>query len=165
MRGTLQTRLIRTIAVCAILLPGVIAGAQNRLEVSAGAGLFDGVFLKAKYGNRVEIGISQDLVSQLHTSGLEIYYRVPRKYEPAMPGPFYVMCGFSTTLFGKGYDLFEKSYIYPRIGRSFLFSRKPGKAGINLDLGVTVFRSTNPPEGYITEIIPFSGSAGFFYRF
>lgn len=155
----------KIITVCAILLAGTVMQAQGRLEVSAGAGLFDGIFIKAKYGGRVEIGLSQDLVSQLHTTGLEIYYRIPRKYEPAMPGPFYVMCGLSTTLLGKGYDLFEQSYIYPRIGRSFLFSRKPGRAGINVDLGITIHRSTNPPEGYITDIIPFSGSAGFFYRF
>lgn len=153
------------ITVCAVLLTGTVLHAQGRLEVSAGAGLFDGIFIKAKYGGRVEIGLSQDLVSQLHTTGLEIYYRIPRKYEPAMPGPYYVMCGFSTTLLGKGYDPFEQSYIYPRIGRSFLFSRKPGRAGINVDLGITIHRHTNPPEGYITDIIPFSGSAGFFYRF
>ncbi len=153
------------LTVCIVILAATALQAQGRLEVSAGAGLFEGIFIKAKYGSRVEIGLSQDLVSQLHTTGLEVYYRIPRKFEPAMPGPFYLMCGVSTTLLGKGYDTFEQSYIYPRIGRSFLFSRKPGRAGINIDLGITIHRHTNPPEGYITDIIPFSGSAGFFYRF
>ena len=159
------TKLKKIITVFTALLAITALQAQNRFEVSTGAGLFEGVFIKAKYGNRVEIGLSQDLVTQLHTTGLEIYYRIPRKYEPARPGPFYLMCGVSTTLFGRGYDTFEQSYIYPRIGRSFLFSRKPGKAGINIDLGVTIHRHTNPPEGYITEFWPISGSAGFFYRF
>jgi hypothetical protein len=165
MHGISRTKIHKVSAVCLFLLVCISLQAQGRLEVSAGAGLFDGIFIKAKYGGRVEIGLSQDLVSQLHTTGLEIYYRIPRKYEPAMPGPFYVMCGVSTTLLGKGYDTFEQTYIYPRIGRSFLFSQKPGRAGINIDLGITVHRYTNPPEGYITDIIPFSGSAGFFYRF
>ncbi len=165
MHGISRTRTHKVLTVCLFLLAGISLQAQGRLEVSAGAGLFDGIFIKAKSGGRVEIGLSQDLVSQLHTTGLEIYYRIPRKYEPAMPGPFYVMCGVSTTLLGKGYDPFEQSYIYPRIGRSFLFAKKPGRAGINIDLGITIHRSSNPPEGYITDIIPFSGSAGFFYRF
>ena len=141
------------------------AGAQNRFEVSAGAGLFDGGFIKARYGNRIEVGLSQDLVSQLHTTGLEVYFRISRKYEPALPGPFYIMCGVSTTLFGKGYDTFEQTFIYPRIGRSFLFRGKTGRAGLNADIGFAVHRHTNPPEGYLTEVIPISCSAGFFYRF
>ncbi|MCU0457480.1 MAG: hypothetical protein MUE37_00125 [Bacteroidales bacterium] len=161
----LRKSVIRFISVCAILLPAIALEAQNRLEISTGVGFFDGVFVKAKYGNRLEIGISQDLVSQLHTTGLEIYYRIPRRYEPANPGPFYIMCGFSTTFFGKGYDTFEKSFIYPRMGRSFILSRRSGRAGLNIDLGVSFLRSTNPPGDYITDFIPFSGSAGFFYRF
>ncbi len=139
--------------------------AQNRFEISAGAGLFEGGFLKAKYGNRIEIGLSQDFVSQLHTTGLEVYYRIPRKHEPALPGPFYIMCGVSTTLFGKGYDTFEQTFIYPRIGRSFLFRRKTGRAGLNADIGFVIHRHTDPPAGYLTEVIPISCSTGFFYRF
>lgn len=161
----LQISAFRFIAFCIILLPAIALQSQNRLEISTGVGFFDGVFVKAKYGNRIEIGISQDLVTQLHATGLEIYYRIPRKYEPSVPGPFYLMCGFSTTLFGRGYDTFEKSFLYPRLGRSFILSRRSGRAGLNIDFGVTLLRSTDPPEGYITDFIPFSGSAGFFYRF
>ncbi len=160
-----RINLLRVIAVCAALFTGVSLWSQNRFEISAGAGLFEGGFVKAKYGNRFEVGLSQDLVSQLHTTGLEIYFRIPRKYEPALPGPFYIMCGVSTTLFGKGYDTFEQTFIYPRIGRSFLFRSKTGRAGLNADIGFAIHRHTNPPEGYITEVIPISGSAGFFYRF
>ncbi len=139
--------------------------AQDLFEVSTGAGLFEGGFLKIKYGSKTQVGLSQDVLSQLHTTGLEIYYRLSRKGEPGSSGPYYIMCGASTTLFGTGYDAFEQSFIYPRIGRSFFFSRKTSKAGLNADLGITVHRSTNPPEGYITEIFPFSGSLGVFYRF
>jgi len=160
-----RTAIQKSITVFVLLYAGMALHAQGRFEVSAGAGLFDGIFIKAKYGGKVEIGLSQDLVSQLHTTGLEIYYRIPRKYEPALRGPFYLMCGVSTPLLGKGYDLYEQSYIYPRLGRSFFFSHKPGRAGINIDLGITIHRHTNPPEGYMTDFIPFSGSAGFFYRF
>jgi hypothetical protein len=148
-----------------LLLSVRVLSAQGNFEISTGAGLFEGIFLKAKYGHKIQVGLSQDLVSQLHTTGLEVYYRLPRKAAPDMPGPFYLMCGVSTTLFGKGYDTFEQSYIYPRIGRSFLFSGRTGRAGVNADLGVTVHRYTNPPEGYITDLVPISGSIGFFYRF
>lgn len=139
--------------------------AQGRFEISTGAGLFDGIFLKARYGNKVQVGVSQDLVSQLHTTGLEVYYRLPRKAAPGKPGPFYLMCGVSTTLFGKGYDTFEQSFIYPRIGRSFLIPGRSSRFGLNADLGVAINRRTNPPEGYITDLVPISGSIGFFYRF
>lgn len=148
-----------------LLLSSQYVQAQARLEISTGAGLFDGIFLKAKYGEIVQVGFSQDLISQLHTTGIEVYYRLPRRGAPGTAGPFYVMCGLSTTLFGKGYDTFEQSFLYPRIGRSFLFPGRASRFGMNMDLGLTVHRHTNPPEGYITELRPISGSLGFFYRF
>ena len=148
-----------------LLLSGLAMSAQGRFEVSTGAGLFDGVFIKAKYGHTIQVGLSQDLISQLHTTGIEIYYRLPRKSAPGMPGPFYLMCGASTTLFGKGYDPFEQSFIYPRVGRSFLIPGRSSRLGLNADIGIAFHRYSNPPEGYITDIVPISGSLGFFYRF
>ena len=153
------------ILALALLLSSLHVQAQARLEISTGAGLFDGIFLKAKYGQIVQVGFSQDLVSQLHTTGIEVYYRLPRRGAPGTEGPFYLMCGLSTTLFGKGYDTFEQSFIYPQIGRSFLIPGRLNRFGLNSDLGVTVHRLTNPPDGYITELRPTSGSLGFFYRF
>ncbi len=61
--------------------------------------------------------------------------------------------------------LFEQSFLYPTIGRSFLIPGRSNRFGLNSDLGVTVHRLTNPPDGYITELRPTSGSLGFFYRF
>ncbi|HCM60741.1 MAG TPA: hypothetical protein DIS74_10280 [Bacteroidales bacterium] len=153
------------ILALALLLSSLHVQAQPRFEVSTGAGLFDGIFLKAKYGQTVQVGFSQDLASQLHTTGIEFYYRLPRRGAPGTAGPFYLMCGLSTTLFGKGYDTFEQSFLYPRIGRSFLIPGRLNRFGLNSDLGVTVHRLTNPPDGYITELRPTSGSLGFFYRF
>ncbi len=160
-----QILLFRVVLLTVLLLSARALSAQGRFEISTGAGLFDGIFIKAKYGQKIQVGLSQDLVSQLHTTGLEIYYRLPRKATQGMPGPFYLMCGVSTTLFGKGYDTFDHSYIYPRIGRSFLIPGRTSRVGLNADLGVVIHRRTNPPEGYITDIVPISGSLGFFYRF
>jgi len=160
-----QITLMRVVLISFMLLAVQSLSAQGKFEISTGAGLFDGIFLKAKYGNKIQVGVSQDLVSQLHTTGVEVYYRLPRKSAPEMPGPFYLMCGVSTTLFGKGYDTFEQSFIYPRIGRSFIIPGRSSRFGLNADLGVTFHRSTNPPEGYITDFVPISGSLGFFYRF
>jgi hypothetical protein len=75
------------------------------------------------------------------------------------------MCGVSTTLFGKGYDTFEQSFIYPRVGRSFLFPGRSSKYGLNADIGFAIHRYSDPPEGYITDLFPISGSLGFFCRF
>ena len=156
---------VRIVLLTVFLLSVRALSAQSGFEVSTGAGLFDGIFIKARYGRNFQVGFSQDLVSQLHTTGVEIYYRLSGKSAPGMPGPFYLMCGASTTLFGKGYDLFEQSYIYPRIGRSFLIPGRASRYGLNADLGIVIHRRTNPPEGYITDIVPISGSLGFFYRF
>jgi hypothetical protein len=160
-----RLRFVHALLLLTLILSLQSAAAQARLEISTGAGLFDGVFLKAKYGEIVQVGFSQDLISQLHTTGIEVYYRLPRRGAPGTAGPFYVMCGLSTTLFGKGYDTFEQSFLYPRIGRSFLIPGRASRFGMNMDLGLTVHRYTNPPEGYITELRPISGSLGFFYRF
>lgn len=151
--------------VLTMVFPLLSVHAQSRFEISTGAGLFDGIFLKAKYGGTVQVGLSQDMLTQHRTTGLEVYYRLPRKSAPGMPGPFYLMCGVSTTLFGKGYDTFEQSFIYPRIGRSFLIPGRSSRFGLNADLGFAINRRTNPPEGYITDFVPISASAGFFYRF
>lgn len=150
--------------VCLAVTSNLLS-AQGGFEISAGAGLFDGIFLKAKYGHTVQVGLSQDLVSQLRATGLEFYYRLPGKSVPGIPGPFYLMCGISTTLFGKGYDRFEQCFIYPRLGRSFLIPGRASRFGLNVDLGVTIHRYSNPPEGYLTELFPISASLGFFYRF
>ncbi|MDZ7633097.1 MAG: hypothetical protein U5L72_01070 [Bacteroidales bacterium] len=159
-----RLRFSGAIVTLILLLSCHLLQAQGRFEISTGAGLFDGIFIKAKYGSTIQVGLSQDLVSQLHTTGLEVYYRLPRKSAPGIPGPFYLMCGVSTTLFGKGYDNFEQSFIYPRIGRSFLISGKSSRYGLNIDLGVAIHRYSNPPDGYISDFIPISGSLGFFYR-
>lgn len=153
------------LAVSFLVLPTLAAPAQGGFEISTGAGLFDGIFLKAKCGRTVQVGLSQDFVSQLRITGIEIYYRLPGRSAPGIPGPFYLMCGFSTTLFGKGYDRFEQSFIYPRLGRSFLIPGRASRFGLNADLGVTIHRYSNPPEGYLTDLVPISGSLGFFYRF
>jgi hypothetical protein len=98
-----RSRLSCVILTLALLLSSQLAEAQARFEVSTGAGLFDGIFLKAKYGQIVQVGLSQ-------------------------PG-------------------------------------RASRFGLNADLGVAIHRSTNPPEGYITELFPISASLGFFYRF
>jgi len=156
---------IRAILLLTLLLSRISLPAQSRFEISTGAGLFDGIFIKAKYGRTVQVGLSQDLVSQLHTTGLEIYYLLPRKSGRGVSGPYYLMCGVSTTLFGKGYDTFEQSFIYPRVGRSFLFPGRSSKYGLNADIGFAIHRYSDPPEGYITDLFPISGSLGFFCRF
>jgi hypothetical protein len=126
--------------------------------------LFDGFFLKAKYGKNIQLGLSQDIATPLKSTAFEIYYRLPKKSDPEALRKYYLMFGIAGTILGKGYDDFEKIFMYPRFGRSFLLSKESGKFGLNIDLGVCILRSPNPPDGYITELVPFSGSIGFFLR-
>lgn len=138
--------------------------AQNKFEMSSGGGLFDGFFLKAKYGKYIQLGLSQDIATQLKSTAFEIYYRLPKKSDTEALRKYYLMLGIAGTILGKGYDDLEKTFMYPRIGRSFLLSKESGKFGLNIDLGVCMLRSSNPPNGYITEFVPFSGSIGLFLR-
>jgi len=152
-----------------ILLAGIILFgnplmAQNKFEISSGGGLFDGLFIKAKYGKYIQIGFSQDIASELKSTAFEIYYRLPKKSDTEALRKYYLMIGIAGTILGKGYDDVEKIFMYPRIGRSFLLSKESGKFGLNIDLGVCMLRSSNPPDDYITEFVPFSGSIGVFLR-
>lgn len=152
------------ILLAGIMLYGNLLMAQNKFEISSGGGLFDGFFLKAKYGKYIQLGLSQDIASPLKSTAFEIYYRLPKKSNSEALRKYYLMLGIAGTIFGKGYDYLEKAFLYPRIGRSFLLSKESGKFGLNIDLGVCLMRSSNPPDGYITEFVPFSGSIGLFLR-
>lgn len=70
------------------------------------------------------------------------------------------MGGISSTLFAKGYSDFEKITIYPRIGKSFYFSKS---AGVNGDIGLGLLMAKDI-NGYSLSIWPSFG-VHFFIRF
>ncbi|MCK7542428.1 MAG: hypothetical protein MZV63_71915 [Marinilabiliales bacterium] len=112
------------------------------MKSAPGPGYLTGDLHQAKYGRTSAGGTEPGpMLTQLHyLTGHGVYYRLPRKSAPGMPGPFYLMCGVSTTLFGKGYDTFEQSFILPKDRKVFPFSGKSSRYGLNVDLGVAIHR-------------------------
>lgn len=164
MKKTMIARLTTVIALTMIFSQSFKA--QGKTEISAGGGFFDGLFIKARYGTNIQIGVSQGYGAGtgFDLTAIEILVRLKKSSYPDAFRKCYLMCGFGTVFTG-GYEPFEKSMLYPRLGRSFFFSKEKMNAGINAEAGITFLRSTNPPDGYVTDIIPFSASVGFFYRF
>jgi hypothetical protein len=137
--------------------------AQKNFEADFGAGFMEGLSTKLKFGNNFQVGICQGFapgVSPLWFTGAELYGHFGKQSKFTNQHTFYVMSGFSTTLFSLGYDAFEKIMIYPRIGKTVNFS---AKSGLNFDVGPG-FLSADDIDGYHTSTT-FTASIHFFVRF
>ncbi len=106
---------------------------QGKFEAGLGGGLFEAGSIKIKYGNNLQVGVCQGfLFADFWQTGAEVYYHFAGVSKYVNQHPYYIMGGVSTTLFSRGYDRFEKIFIYPRIGRTFSFSKR---YGVSLDAG------------------------------
>jgi hypothetical protein len=131
------------------MLFALTAFSQKNFEANFGAGFMEGLSLKMKYGNNIQLGICQGFapgISPLWLTGAELYYHFGKKSKYTEQRCFYIMTGVSATLFAKGYDPTEKVLLYPRIGRSMNFSKNKG---LNVDMGPG-FLSTDDNLGYYT---------------
>jgi hypothetical protein len=143
------------------LFSGSVAYSQSKFEVDAGAGLFEGLSIKVKYGNNLQIGLCQGFAQGSYwMTGVEGYYHFGGLSKYNNQKTFYAMSGISSTLFAKGYSNFEKIIIYPRIGKSFYFSKG---IGVNADIGLGLLMADDI-NGYVLSIFP-SFAVHFFIRF
>lgn len=154
-------KLILLFAVLALTVLQV--SSQNKIEADFGAGIMEGLSTKLKFGNNFQVGLCQGYapgVTPFWLTGAEIYYHFGKESKYTSQRTFYIMGGFSATLFAKGYDSLEKIMTYPRIGRTVNFS---ATTGINLDLGIG-FLSADDIDGYHTTTMLTAG-VHFFIRF
>ena len=150
------------VLLAVFILLGSPAIAQNKVEADFGAGFLEGLSTKLKYGNNLQIAVCQGYapgVSPLWLTGTELYCHFGKESKFAGQRTFYVMGGFSTTLFALGYDSFEKIATYSRIGRTINFS---AKTGLNVDFGIGIL-SADDIDGYHSTLIP-TASVHFFVR-
>ena len=145
-----------------ILLIGSPVFSQSKIEADFGVGFMEGLSTKLKFGNNFQFGLCQGFapgVSPFWLTGTELYYHFGKESKFAGQRTFYVMGGFSTTLFALGYDSFEKIATYSRIGRTINFS---AKTGLNVDFGIGIL-SADDIDGYHSTLIP-TASVHFFVR-
>lgn len=134
---------------------------QSKVEADLGAGLFEGISLKLKYGSNFQIALCQGYAqSSFWMTGIEGYYHFAGVSKHLEQRTFYVMMGFSSTLFAGGYDSFEKIVSYSRLGKTFNFSKK---SGLNIDVGAGIL-SADDIDGYHSSMVPTFG-VHYFRRF
>jgi len=134
---------------------------QNKVEADMGVGLFEGISLKVKYGNNIQLALCQGIAQKsFWMTGVEGYYHFAGLSKHLDQRTFYAMMGLSGTLFASGYDNFEKIVWYTRLGKTFNFSKK---SGLNLDAGAGIL-SADDIDGYHSSVIPTFG-IHYFIRF
>jgi hypothetical protein len=152
----------RTIAVCTIGLLFIYSSvySQEKMELDIGAGFFEALSLKAKFGNNIQVGIGQGFVGKYaFHSCLELYYQRGRIRNPDRKIPFYIMGGVGSTFLSTGYQN-HITTIYPRVGWSIRFSQR---TGLNLDAGPCLFRTKDTDDSFNWSFVP-SGSIHFFVK-
>lgn len=131
---------------------------QGKLEVDIGAGYFEAVSLKIKYGSKFQFGVCQGFFtgSPIWLTGVEGYYHFSGESKYTEQPTFYAMAGLSSTLFSNSYGRFEKIFIYPRIGRAINFSER---FGANIDIGIGLFldKDIKDSDGYLPMLTPSFG--------
>jgi hypothetical protein len=149
------------VLVVLFLLSGFTAHSKNHFEISLGIGYMDGINAKLKYGNNLQIGVSQFLF--YNSSALEVYYHFAGKSEYSDQRLWYCMAGNNWNWQIPSIGITDKSsypFLYFRVGRTFNLSTK---IGMSFELGLgneyeqlkDIFNPAN-----ILPTINF----GFFYR-
>ena len=138
-------------------------GPRPRLEAGFGYGFPEAIGIKFKYGNKIQAGLVQALDSHgFGPTGLEVYYHIGEKPRLMDQAPLYLSGGFAGYLFNVDYTKEYSFIIYPRVGRSFCFSRN---TGINLDVGPGFPLGRYKNSNNTIAPVLFTGSFTIFIRF
>ena len=145
----------------------------SKFELSGGLGGPELLNVKIKYGQNLQMGIciggyighglfrSDEIIVQ-GSFAAEISYHFSGKSKYVEQAPWYILGGlgyYDIPISGL-YGIYDIGF-YPRIGRTFNFSKK---AGMNLDIGIFLPLSEAQNEGtYVFKVLP-SGSISLFLR-
>jgi hypothetical protein len=136
---------------------------KYRFEADIGYGFPEAIGIKFKYGNKIQAGIVQSLDSRgLGATGIEIYYHAGKKPRLLDQAPWYISGGVAGYLINVDYLKEYNFLIYPRVGRSFYFSRN---SGINLDVGPGFPLGRDKNSNNTIAPVLFTGSLTIFIRF
>jgi hypothetical protein len=147
---------IRILIISAILSPVYQAFSQvyprSRFEVSAGGGWPEMAAVKLKYGENLQVGISQGVI--MNTS-LEVYYHFAGKSMLTDRKIWYGVAGVERLYWNRGTNWMP----FLRFGRELNFARR---YGIKIDLGV--FYPLEDSDYFSNSVINPSGTIHFFLR-
>jgi len=132
-------------------------------ETNLGYGFPESICLKLRVGNDLQPGLMQAFDTRgFGPTGLEIYYRFgerPRLLDRPM---WYAVGGIAGYLFDVKYTKEYKALFYPRIGRSFHFSKK---VGFNIDIGPGFPFGRNGDATNLISPVVLTGNMNLFFRF
>lgn len=134
--------------------------AQNKFEFDLGVGFYEAISLKAKYGDKMQIGLAQGFAGlDLYQSSIEFYYHFRSFAEPDRRLSFYLMGGLGTTFLSRHFND-HITTLYPRPGLTLRFSKV---TGINLDFGPCLIFNRDSDGRRYSYFTP-SGSFHFFIK-
>ena len=149
------------------------AATGSKFELSAGFGEPEFFNVKIKYGQNLQMGIciggiighglfGSDKITVQGSFAAEISYHFLGKSKYIEQSPWYLLggLGYYHIPISGWYGLYDIGF-YPRIGRTFNFSKK---VGMNLDIGIFLPLSMAKNEGtYVFKVQP-SGGLSLFVR-
>ena len=147
---------------------------QSKLELSGGLGEPEFFNVRIKYGQNLQVGIcvggyighglfGSDEIVVDWSCAAEVLYHFSGKSKYVEQAPWYILggLGYYDIPISDWYGSYNIGF-YPRIGRTFSFSKK---SGINLDVGTFLPLSMRPDyDTYDFKILP-SGNISFLIRF
>jgi len=152
-----------TIAVLVQYVSGGSFEERYKFDIAASYGFPETLCLKLRYGNNFQAGISQAFDTHgLGASAMELYYRLGEKPRFSEQKPWYALLGAAIYLFETDYKKEYSFLLYPRIGRTFEFSKY---LGINADIGFGApFGRKEASADPISPVI-LTGSINMYFRF
>jgi hypothetical protein len=156
--------------MCVALFLTNLMFSQEKFEFSGGAGMPELINIKLRYGENLQVGASVGFISFVFfddgvvdwSCSAEVVYHFAGTSKHNNLKPWYLLGGLGYYNFPVllHYDNYNLAF-YPRIGRSFSFSKT---SGINLDVGLFLPLSTASEHDKDFQVLP-SGSVGYFVRF
>ncbi|MBN2862552.1 MAG: hypothetical protein JXN62_05285 [Bacteroidales bacterium] len=143
--------------------PGIPGSSRYKFDVAIGYGFPESICLKLKYGNIFQVGLSQAFDTQgLGPGAVEFYYRIGEKPRLLDQKPWYVFLGAAAYILDVDYKKEYKLLIYPRIGRTFEFSKR---MGTNIDIGPGFPLGRNTSDSNVIAPVVLTGSISLYLRF
>lgn len=149
---------ISILTILFLILAAPSLYSQGKFEFNVGVGFFEAISLKARYGEKMQIGLAQGFAGpDLFQSSVEFYYHFKSKSQPDKKTTLYIMAGLGSTFLSRHFTN-RLVTTYPRLGFTFRFSKT---TGLNLDFGPCLLRYRYTDRH---SVVTPSGSIHFFLK-
>ncbi len=163
---SLRVLILKSVLLFAVFVEpvsGVSSDSRYKFDIAAGYGFPETLCLKLRYGNNFQAGFSQSFDTQgLGASAAEFYYRIGEKPRFSEQKPWYILLGAAAYIFETDYKKEYSFLLYPRIGRTFEFSKY---SGINADIGFGTPLGRDKASSDPIPPVILTGSINLYFRF